>query len=131
MASIEEYRNLKYPMLIEPGEEGGFVVTYPDLPGVIGEGETVAEATDAAEDLRLAWTEAKLDNGWEVPLPGELTSCNGTLTVRIPPSLHKRLSLRARSEKISLNRLISYLLSTSISVPAILDRLSKSKEKGV
>jgi predicted RNase H-like HicB family nuclease len=131
MSSIEQYRTLKYPMLIEPGEEGGFLVTYPDLPGVVGEGETVTEATDNAEELRMVWTETCLEDGMEVPQPGELASCNGTLTLRIPPSLHKRLSLRARSEKISLNRLISYLLSTSISVPAILDRLRKDKEKSV
>lgn len=116
-------------MLIEPGEEGGFVVTYPDLPGVVGEGDNVAEATANAEELRMVWTETCLEDGMEVPQPGELSSCNGTLTVRIPPALHKRLSLRARYEKISLNRLISYLLSTSISVPAILDRLGKNKEK--
>lgn len=129
MSSIEQYRTFKYPMLIEPGEEGGFVVTYPDLPGVVGEGDNVAEATTNAEELRMVWTETCIEDGMEVPQPGELSSCNGTLTVRIPPALHKRLSLRARNEKISLNRLISYLLSTSISVPAILDRLGKNKEK--
>lgn len=73
--------------------------------------------------------ESYLEDGREALLPGEFTFCNGTLTVRIPPSLHKRLSLRARNEKISFNRLISYLLSTSISVSAILDRIGKKKEK--
>jgi antitoxin HicB len=115
MESLEQYMALKYPMQIEPSEEGGYVVTYPDLPGIVAEGDTVEEACANAEDLREDWTALKLENGWEVPLPGELKSCNGTLTVRIPPSLHKRLTLRAKLEKISLNRLISYYLATGIS----------------
>ena len=127
MESLEFYMALKYSMQIEPSTEGGYVVTYPDLPGIVAEGDTVEEACANAEDLREDWTALTLENGWEVPMPGELKSCSGTLTVRIPPSLHKRLTLRARSEKISLNRLISYLLATGISNPALLDNLNEAK----
>ena len=85
MSNIEYYMRLKYPMSMEPGEEGGFVITYPDLPGIVAEGETIEQAMAAAEELRRQWTEVKLENGWEVPLPGELKTCNGTL----PPSNEK------------------------------------------
>lgn len=126
MKSLDHFMALKYPMQIEPSEEGGYVVTYPDLPGIVAQGDTVEEACANAEDLREGWIELTLENGWEVPQPGELKSCNGTLTVRIPPALHKRLALRAKSEKVSLNRMISYLLATGISSPALLDKLNNT-----
>lgn len=33
-----------YPAIFDPCEEGGYSVTFPDLPGCITEGDTVEEA---------------------------------------------------------------------------------------
>ena len=39
MKSIEEYMSLPYKMEIEPdSDEGGFVVSFPELPGCISSG---------------------------------------------------------------------------------------------
>ena len=73
--------------------------------------ETRQEAVSAAEELRKAWTEEHLQKGWPIPLPGDLSSCNGTLTVRIPVSLHRRLKMKAKRENTSLNQYAAYLLS--------------------
>ena len=41
-----------YPALFEPDEEaGGFVVTFPDLPHGVTQGETLEEAIEMATDL--------------------------------------------------------------------------------
>ena len=40
---------LRYPALID-GENGAYGVTFPDLPGVVGMGETVDQALLSAED---------------------------------------------------------------------------------
>ena len=43
-----------YPAVFESAEEGGYTVTFPDLPGCITEGNTVKEALDmATESLEL------------------------------------------------------------------------------
>jgi len=41
-----------YPALFSPGEpdEGGYTVTFPDLPGCITEGDTLEEALSMAKD---------------------------------------------------------------------------------
>jgi predicted RNase H-like HicB family nuclease len=39
-----------FTMLFEPEEEGGYVVTCPALPGLVTEGDTMAEARQMAED---------------------------------------------------------------------------------
>jgi antitoxin HicB len=67
--TLDEYMALKYPILIEPGEESGFIATYPDLPGVIAWGETHEEVEANAEELREEWIRGNLERGWPVPLP--------------------------------------------------------------
>jgi antitoxin HicB len=39
-----------FTVLFTPAEEGGFVVTCPALPGVVTEGDTLAEARAMARD---------------------------------------------------------------------------------
>lgn len=40
----------KYPVDLTPAEEGGFIVTFPDVPEAITQGETRDEALVAAKD---------------------------------------------------------------------------------
>jgi len=47
-----------YAVLFEPAEEGGFVVTCPALPGLVTEGDTLAEARAMAQDAIRAYLES-------------------------------------------------------------------------
>ena len=57
--------------IIEDKDEGGFVVSYPDLPGCITCGETVESAVENALDAKKAWLEAALEEGVEIHEPRE------------------------------------------------------------
>jgi antitoxin HicB len=48
----------KFNVVIEPGEDGWFVVTVPGLPGCITQGRTIEEATDNAREAIEAYLEA-------------------------------------------------------------------------
>ncbi len=37
---------MKFKVVLEPSEEGGYTVYVPSLPGCISEGETVEEAVE-------------------------------------------------------------------------------------
>lgn len=39
-----------YPAVFEPGEKRGYVVTFPDLPGCVTEGETLEDALHMARE---------------------------------------------------------------------------------
>lgn len=57
MRTIEEYMKLPYKMEIVPDiEEGGYVVSFPDLPGCLTIGDTVEEAIKNAEDAKYAYS---------------------------------------------------------------------------
>lgn len=55
MKTIEEYMALPYRLEIYPDpDEGGFVGTYPELPGCLTSGETMEEVARNAEDAKRA-----------------------------------------------------------------------------
>ena len=57
MKTMNDYMEMSYRMeIIEDKEEGGFVVSYPDLPGCVTCGETVESAVANAMDAkRRGW----------------------------------------------------------------------------
>ena len=68
---------------IEPMEEGGYVATSPDVPGLVAEGRSVTEAVEIAQGLTRKIVESCLENS--DPLPPALTKLSRTpLDLRIP-----------------------------------------------
>jgi predicted RNase H-like HicB family nuclease len=57
--SDTEYRFTVRPLT----EGGGWLVEYPDLPGCMSDGETVAEAIANAEDAKRCWIAAMKEAG--------------------------------------------------------------------
>lgn len=55
----------EYPVMLIPADEGGFVVTCRDLPELITQGESIAdalaEAGDAMDEVFAAYMKSKLD----------------------------------------------------------------------
>lgn len=105
----------EYPFEIRPlslDEGGGWLITYPDLPGCMSDGETPEEAIANGRDALAAWLKAAQESGREVPRPGDLPS--GKFIARIPRSLHARLVARARQEGVSMNALVSAFLAESL-----------------
>ena len=112
MKKIDYYMNLPYKMEILPDiAEGGFVVSFPELPGCITCGETMESAIENAMDAKRAWIEAELEEGAEIPQPDNTEKYSGQFKLRIPKSLHKALSDHAKREGISMNQYCMYLLS--------------------
>ena len=112
MKTLNEYLNLPYRMkIVEDRDEGGFVVSYPDLPGCITCGETVESAVANAQDAKRAWLEAALEDGISIREPDDLESYSGQFKLRIPRSLHKSLTEHAKREGIRMNQNCVYLLS--------------------
>ncbi len=57
----------KFPLVLEPQSEGGYVVTCPLLPELITEGEDVQDAIQNANDALAAIVEALIE--LKRPLP--------------------------------------------------------------
>lgn len=112
MKTLNEYLNLPYRLEItEDQDEGGFVASYPDLPGCITCGETVEETVANALDAKRAWLEAAIEEGVQIYEPESLSEYSGQFKLRIPRSLHRSLADHAKREGISMNQYCVYLLS--------------------
>lgn len=112
MKTIDEYLVLPYKMEIEEDPyEGGYVISFPELPGCMTCVEVWDDALEMAQDAKRAWFTAALEDGYEIPLPKELDDYSGQFKLRIPKSLHRSLAEGAAREGISMNQYCLYLLS--------------------
>ena len=112
MKTLNEYMSMSYKMeIIEDQDEGGFVISYPDLPGCITCGETIESAMQNAKDAKREWIRAALEEGIEIYEPDSLENYSGQFKLRIPRSLHRSLAEHSQREGISMNQYCVYLLS--------------------
>lgn len=112
MRSLDEYMRLPYRLEIVPDtEESGFVASYPELPGCISCGETIAAAVANIEDAKREWLIAAIEDHVVINEPEDLDSYSGQFKLRIPKSLHKTLSEDSKKEGVSMNQYCVYLLS--------------------
>jgi len=56
---------------VEPLEEGGYLATSPDVPGLVAEGRSIVEAVEIAQGLTRKIVESYLEHG--DPLPPSLS----------------------------------------------------------
>ena len=112
MKNINYYMALPYKIeIVEDKDEGGYVVSYPDLPGCITCGETIETAVANANDAKMAWIETTLESGIEIQEPNNLEEYSGQFKLRIPRSLHRSLAEHSKKDGISMNQYCVYLLS--------------------
>ena len=112
MKTLAEYMKLPYKMEVVPDlEEGGYVVSFPDLPGCISAGDTIEDAIVNAMDAKKAWFEAAIEDQLVVDEPGSLDDYSGQFKLRLPKSLHKQLSENSKKEGVSMNQYCVYLLA--------------------
>ncbi len=111
-------RNLsQYPFAIRPlteEEGGGYLISFPDFSECVSDGDTPGEAIQNGFDA-LEETIAALESmSLPVPEPGSGGHYSGKFVQRIPKSLHARLALRAKREGVSMNSLVTSLLSEGL-----------------
>ena len=103
----KKYLDLPYSYTIETekdNDEEYYVIRANELPGCMSHGETIDKAFKNIKDAMSGWISVCLESGNKVPTPENFS---GKFSVRIPPSLHKELVIRANKEGVSLNQLVT------------------------
>ena len=109
---VNKYMSLPYTMKIFPDtEEGGYTISFPDLPGCATCVESLEDIKKMADDAKREWFRAAIEDGYEIKSPQEFS---GQLRLRMPKSLHQKLSYRASEEGVSLNQYIVYELGKAV-----------------
>lgn len=97
----------RYSRLLVREKEGGYSAEVLEFPGCYATGETADEAMDNLDAAIAGWVESELEQGHDIPEPFGDDEVSGRLTLRLPPSLHRRALMLAAVEKISLNRFLT------------------------
>lgn len=56
-----------YPAIFHPNDDGSITITFPDLPGCISEGKTIANALYMAQSALSQWIEYLTDKDQNIP----------------------------------------------------------------
>jgi len=114
--SFEAYSHIISQLPKEDG--GGFLITFPDLPGCMSDGATEAETVANGKDAFKAWMSARKDVGKEIPepfyRPDTVPEVSGKFVTRLPKSVHAKLAERAKAEGVSLNTLVLALVAEGL-----------------
>ena len=65
----DQYR---YPIIIYPAEEGGYVAEVPALKGCLAQGETQAECLKELNKVQSLWLESARRNNKKIPSAEEV-----------------------------------------------------------
>lgn len=115
---FEAYAHIISPLSAEEG--GGYLITFPDLPGCMSDGETEAEAVENGRDAFIAVVSALADMGRDIPAPSfspddaTVPGASGKFVARVPKSIHAKLTTRAKVEGVSLNTLVLTLIAEGL-----------------
>ena len=115
---FEAYAHIISPLSDEDG--GGYLITFPDLPGCMADGETEAEAVENGRDAFIAVVSALADMGRDIPAPSftpddaAAPGASGKFVARVPKSIHAKLTTRAKAEGVSLNTLVLTLIAEGL-----------------
>lgn len=64
-------RAFTYTAVFDPAPGGGYVVTFPALPGLVTEGETLEEARAMAADALRCYLEGHFEDALPIPVEEE------------------------------------------------------------
>ena len=80
-----------YPCVLTPEEEGGFFVSFPDVPGALTNGDDRAEALAMAEDALAVALAGYVHERWDIPVPS--AAVDGQELVAVPTVVAAKLAL--------------------------------------
>lgn len=140
MNDVEYYMSLNYPIVLskiwdDDGQTFIYSAMIRELLGLKVYGDSYEEVLSEVEEAKEAWFEANLEMGREIPEPLTTTGVSGRVTLRMTKSLHLELKKRASDEGVSLNPMITELITKGLKADLsekmlqTIEQLRKDNEK--
>ena len=122
---------MQFPANFEAAEEGGFVVTFPDIPEAITQGEDVEDAKVHAADVLESALDWYLEAGRPIPAPSKPK--RGQHLIELPASLSAKVLLvnEMNAQKVRPAELARRLQVTPQEVTRLINPRHKSKIDGI
>ncbi len=111
---VERIVALPYRRELRRNEDGSWFARIVELRGCMTEGDTQVEALENLDVAMREWVRVQLEDRDLIPLPSADAEYSGKFVVRVPPALHRDLADYAEREGVSLNQLVTGLLSRAV-----------------
>lgn len=114
---VEEYAKLPYSWIVKKvisdseASSSYYFAECVEIKGCFTDAKTVKELENNQIEALESHIASILEDNEEVPLPVDYQNSSGKFVVRMPKSLHARLSREAKVEGVSLNQYAVYKLT--------------------
>jgi antitoxin HicB len=103
-------KNWSFPVKLTTDEvDGGFVVTFPDLPEAITQGETISDCLLEAVDCLEESIAARIDDHLDIPNPSSCNEGEYSVSLSLPMIFKAAVYLAIREAEISQSQLAQKL----------------------
>jgi predicted HicB family RNase H-like nuclease len=119
----------KYSYALEWSEEDeAYIARCREFPSLSAHGDNPEEALKEIRYVvkeSIEWLE---EEGDPVPLPYGLRNYKGNITLRVSPSIHRYLAIRAKEECISINQYITNLIESKIEYRSLYKKINNLQQ---
>ena len=106
---LDGYQFTVRPLSAQEG--GGYLVEYPDIPGCMSDGETIAEAIANGREALRDCLEVFRESGRKPVKPGIEAA---QWRQRLPRTLYAKLTRQAQREGVSINSLVTAIIAEAV-----------------
>jgi antitoxin HicB len=103
---VSECLRKPYERVIIPDDEGHYGARILEFPGCFSEGGSPGEAYANLQHAAENWLDSALAQGMTIPEPFASQGYSGTVSLRLPKSMHRRAAEYAHRDGVSLNQFL-------------------------
>jgi len=117
---VGQYLQRPYARVIMPDEAGRYAAQILEFPGCFSEGGTPDEAYENLQEAAESWLESALSRRMAIPEPFATQGYSGTVSLRLPKSIHRRAAQYAHKDGVSLNQFLVAAIAARVGAEDLL-----------
>jgi predicted RNase H-like HicB family nuclease len=125
MIDVKTYLRKPYTRVVTPDESGLFTGQILEFPGCFAEGGSPAEAYANLDRAAESWLLSADANGMAVPEPSASAGHSGTVSLRLPKSMHRRAAQMASRDRVSLNQFLVDCVAERLGAQTLYERFTR------
>jgi predicted RNase H-like HicB family nuclease len=124
---VAQYLRKPYARVIIPDDSGRYAAQVLEFPGCFAEGDTPEEAYENLQEAAENWVDSAHSQGMAIPEPFASQGYSGTISLRLPRSMHRRAAEYAHRDGVSLNQFLVSAIAARVgaedAIKVLADRL--------
>ena len=124
-----QYLRQPYARIIMPDDQGRYAAQILEFPGCFAEGASPEEAYGNLQEAAEDWIESAVAQGMAVPLPFATLGHSGTISLRLPKSLHRRAAELAHRDGVSLNQFLVAAIAARAGAEDLLSNIASKLDE--